>query len=54
MKDYIVEEVRRVREELAAKCNFDIDAIIAAARQRQKISGRKVVAFIDKKKKVAS
>lgn len=44
-KDEIVEEVRRIREENAAKFNHDIDAIVADARARQRASGRKTVSF---------
>ena len=44
-KDYIVEEVRRVREEQAAKHAFDVKAILAAAKKRQRRSGRKVVSL---------
>ena len=42
-RDYIVEEVRRIREQQAAKHAFDVGAILAAARKRQRRSGRKVV-----------
>lgn len=52
-KDYIVDEVRRTREEQAAKHNFDIKAILAAAKKRQRRSGRKVVSFVAKKKLTA-
>ena len=52
-KDYIVDEVRRVREEQAAKCAFDVKAILVAARKRQRRSGRKVVSFMQKKKSSA-
>lgn len=52
-KDYIVDEVRRVREGLAARHNFDIKAILAAARKRQRKSGRRVVSFVAKKKLTA-
>ncbi len=48
--DYIVDEVRRVREEQAAKYAFDVKAILAAARKRQRRSGRKVVSLVHKKK----
>lgn len=48
-KDYIVEEVRRIREEQAAKNNFDIKVILAAARKRQQKSGHRVVSFVKKK-----
>jgi len=49
-RDYIVDEVRRIREEQAARCNFDIKAILASAKRRQRKSGRKVVSFTAKKK----
>jgi hypothetical protein len=49
-KDPIVEEVRRVRENLAAKHGYDVKAILAAAKKRQMRSGRKVVSFVAKKK----
>ena len=42
-KDYIVEEVRRIRVEQAAKHDFNIKSILAAAKKRQRRSGRKVV-----------
>ncbi len=44
-KDEIVQEVRRIRNDQAAKFNYDIDAIVADARKRQKESGRKTVSF---------
>jgi hypothetical protein len=49
-KDYIVDEVRRAREEQAAKYAFDVKAILAAARKRQRRSGRKAVSLVQKKK----
>jgi hypothetical protein len=49
-KDYIVDEVRRVREEQAAKYAFDVKAILAAAKKRQCRSGHKVVSFLQKKR----
>jgi len=51
MKDEIVEEVRKVREQNAAKWNFDVKAILADARKRQAQSGRKVVSFVSKSDK---
>ena len=48
MKDEIVEQVRQVREQQAAKLNFDLKAILADARQRQKDSGHRVVSFVTK------
>ena len=49
-KDYIVDEIRRIREEQAAKCGFDIKAILAAAKKRQRRSGRRVVSMVSKEK----
>ena len=45
-KDPIVEEVRRVRETEAAKHNFDVKAILTAAKKRQRRSGHQVVSFV--------
>ena len=50
MNDEIVEEVRRAREQNAAKWNFDLKAILADARKRQAGSGHRVVSFSAKKK----
>ena len=49
-KDYIVDEVRRVREGQAAKHGFNVKAILAAARRRQRRSKRKVISLVQKKK----
>jgi hypothetical protein len=49
-KDPIVEEVRRVREEQAARHNFDVNAILAAAKKRQRDSTHKIASFARKKK----
>ncbi len=49
-RDPIVDEVRRIREIEAAKHGFDVRAIIAAAKRRQRRSGRKVVSLVSKKK----
>ncbi|HEY3319169.1 MAG TPA: hypothetical protein VGP72_01675 [Planctomycetota bacterium] len=43
LEDPIVAEVRRIRDELAARFNYDLDAIVRDARKRQKTSGHKVV-----------
>jgi hypothetical protein len=45
-RDYIVDEVRRIREEQAAKLDFDIKAILAAAKKRQRKSRHKVVSLV--------
>jgi hypothetical protein len=52
-RDEIVDEVRRIREEQAARYNFDIKAILAAAKKRQRKSGRKVVSFVPRKELIA-
>ena len=49
MEDHIVAEVRRIREEQAAKYAFDVKAILAAAKKRQLRSKNKVVSFATKK-----
>jgi hypothetical protein len=52
-KDAIVEEVRRSRDERAAKFAYDIHAIAEDARQRERQGGRKVVSFVHRKEKTA-
>ncbi len=42
-EDPIVAEVRRIREELAARFNFDVKAIFADIRQRQAALGARLV-----------
>jgi len=48
-EDEIVEEVRRVREELAARFNYDIKAIVENARKEQGEPRRKMVSFPPRK-----
>ena len=48
LKDELVEEVRKIRQEQAAKWNFDLKAILSDARKRQAQSDRKVVSFVPK------
>ena len=48
-KDEIVEEVRRVRDEYAAKFNYDLDAIYEDIKKQEKQSERKVVSLPPKK-----
>jgi hypothetical protein len=43
--DPIVAEVRRVREEYAARFNYDLDAIFRDIKEREKRSGRTFVSF---------
>ncbi|MBX7104738.1 MAG: hypothetical protein K1X57_11700 [Gemmataceae bacterium] len=45
IRDPIVDEVRAIREELAAKFNFDIRRIVEDARRRQAASQSRVVSF---------
>jgi hypothetical protein len=44
-----VDEVRRHRDDQAAKHGFDVKAILAAAKKRQRRSGRRVVSLVQKK-----
>ena len=48
--DYIVDDVRRLRKEQAAKHGFDVIAILAAAKKRQRRSKRTVVSLAPRKK----
>jgi hypothetical protein len=50
-RDPIVEEIRRNRQELAARLKFDLKAIIADAQKRQRGHGKRVVSFAEIKKK---
>jgi hypothetical protein len=44
-RDPIVEEVRRYREEYAARFHHDLKAICRDLRERQEKSGRKIVSL---------
>ena len=46
IEDEIVLEVRKVKESLAAKFNYDVRAMLLDARKRQNSSGHKVVSFV--------
>jgi len=46
--DEIVEEVRRVREEHAAKFDYDISVICADIRAKQAKSDRKIITVLKK------
>ena len=41
--DEIIEEVRTIREQLAARHNYDVHALFVEAKQRQQESERRVV-----------
>ena len=43
--DPIVEEIRAIREQLAAEFNFDIRKIVEDAQRRQATSTSKIVSF---------
>jgi hypothetical protein len=42
-EDPIVAEVRKIRQKIAAKFNYDIRAICEDARKRERTSGHKIV-----------
>ena len=44
-KDSIVEEVRRVRDRLSARFNYDLDAIFRDLKEKERTSGRKYVRY---------
>jgi hypothetical protein len=50
-KDPIIDEIRRHRQEIAEQFGYDLRAIIADARQRQKGRGKKVVSLVRARKK---
>jgi sensor domain CHASE-containing protein len=45
LKDPIVEEIHRIRDEYAAKFDHDIDRIYADIRRQQEDSGREFLSF---------
>lgn len=53
-KDPIVEEVRMIREGLAAKFGFDVEAIVRDAQVRQKASDHRILSFKPRKPKVSA
>jgi hypothetical protein len=46
--DTIVEETRRIREEHAARFNYDLEAIYRDLKEEEKKSGREVVTLPSK------
>ena len=50
-KDPIIDEVRKNRQEIAERFGYDLRAIIADAKKRQKTHGKKVVSLARGKKK---
>lgn len=47
-EDPIVDEVRKTRERLAEKYNFDVEAIFEALRKRQGTLGKRLVRRVRK------
>jgi hypothetical protein len=45
MNDPIVAEVRKVRQQHAAKFNFDLSAIFRDLKEKEKASGRQYVSY---------
>jgi hypothetical protein len=43
MKDTIISELRKIRDEHSARFNYDLDAIVADLRNREKKSHAKLV-----------
>ena len=41
--DEVVREVRKIKEQLAQAFDFDIDRILADAREKQRKGGRKIL-----------
>lgn len=50
-EDPIVEEVRRIRDKLAARFDYNIKAIVENARKEQEASERRTVSFPPRKPK---
>jgi hypothetical protein len=50
-QDPILDEIHRHRREIAARFGYDLRAIIADARKRQKRHGKKVVSLARRRKK---
>ena len=53
-RDPIVDEIRRARERQASKHGFDVKAILAAAKKRQRLSARKIASFVRKTQKLGA
>jgi len=52
LRDHIVEEVRKVRDEYAKRFHYELDAICRDLRERQAKNGRKVVSFLSRRIKL--
>lgn len=49
MEDQLIIEIRKIKDELAAKFNYDLRAMLKNAIRNQKASGRRVVNLSRKK-----
>ncbi len=49
LEDPIIEELHKIRAEIAAESNYDMHAIVVALRQRQKAENRIVVTLPPKR-----
>ncbi len=52
-RDPIVEEMRRIKEEHAARFNYDIEAMGKSLQEEQKRSGAKIVSYASKRPRPA-
>ena len=50
-KDPIIDEIRKHRQEIAKQFNYDLRAIVADARKRQRGRGKKIVSLARTRKK---
>ena len=53
MNESIIDEIRKTRDAYAARFNYDVKAMMADIRKRQKKSGHKLVSFARRRKKAA-
>jgi|APCry1669188910_1035180.scaffolds.fasta_scaffold205535_1 hypothetical protein len=51
IKDEILEETWKIKDGLAAKYDYDVDAMFRAMREGEKRSGHKLVSFVKPKRK---
>ncbi len=49
LEDPIIEELHKIREEIAAESNYDLHAIVVALRQHQQAEGRAVISLPPKR-----
>lgn len=52
-EDPIVAEVRKIKEQLAAKFNYNVAAMLRDVQKREKHSGHKLVSLAKPKRKIA-